>query len=77
MPGILALDVHQKDTSKIVTGGSDKNATVFNKDTEQVGCSPLLSLPYPVILLLLPYEFVFSGNSVGNLSVLSGLSRWY
>ena len=37
VPGILALDVHQKDTSKIVTGGSDKNATVFNKDTEQVG----------------------------------------
>ncbi|KAK3871605.1 hypothetical protein Pmani_013810 [Petrolisthes manimaculis] len=36
VPGILALDVHQKDTSKIVTGGSDKNATVFNKDTEQV-----------------------------------------
>ncbi|XP_076041531.1 pre-mRNA processing factor 19 isoform X2 [Oratosquilla oratoria] len=36
VPGILALDVHQKDTSKIVTGGNDKNATVFNKDTEQV-----------------------------------------
>ncbi|XP_068222324.1 pre-mRNA-processing factor 19 [Palaemon carinicauda] len=36
VPGILALDVHQKDTSKIVTGGADKNATVFNKDTEQV-----------------------------------------
>ncbi|CAL4071274.1 unnamed protein product, partial [Meganyctiphanes norvegica] len=36
VPGILAVDVHQKDTSKIVTGGADKNATVFNKDTEQV-----------------------------------------
>ncbi|RXG69892.1 Pre-mRNA-processing factor 19 [Armadillidium vulgare] len=36
VPGILALDVHQKDTSKMVTGGADKNATVFNKDTEQV-----------------------------------------
>ncbi|KAF2362098.1 WD40 repeat [Trinorchestia longiramus] len=36
VPGILSLDVHQKDTSKVVTGGADKNATVFNKDTEQV-----------------------------------------
>uniref|UniRef100_A0A2P2HYS9 Pre-mRNA-processing factor 19 n=1 Tax=Hirondellea gigas TaxID=1518452 RepID=A0A2P2HYS9_9CRUS len=36
VPGILALDVHQKDTSKVVTGGADKNATVFNRDTEQV-----------------------------------------
>lgn len=36
MPGILALDIHGADTSKILTGGADKNATVFNKDTEQV-----------------------------------------
>ena len=36
MPGILTLDVCQKDTAKIVTGGNDKNAVVFNKDTEQV-----------------------------------------
>lgn len=36
VPGILALDVHSSDTSKILTGGNDKNATVFNKDTEQV-----------------------------------------
>lgn len=36
MPGILALDIHNADTSKILTGGADKNATVFNKDTEQV-----------------------------------------
>lgn len=36
MPGILALDIHGSDTSKILTGGNDKNATVFNKDTEQV-----------------------------------------
>ncbi|XP_043470589.1 pre-mRNA-processing factor 19 [Leptopilina heterotoma] len=35
-PGILALDIHSADTSKILTGGVDKNATVFNKDTEQV-----------------------------------------
>ncbi len=34
--GILALDVYAKDTAKIVTGGADKNATVFNKDLEQV-----------------------------------------
>ncbi|KAI0208882.1 Pre-mRNA-processing factor 19 [Lamellibrachia satsuma] len=36
MPGILALDICLRDTSKIITGGSDKNAVVFNKDTEQV-----------------------------------------
>lgn len=36
VPGILALDIHCGDTSKILTGGADKSATVFNKDTEQV-----------------------------------------
>ncbi|KAF2897784.1 hypothetical protein ILUMI_08371 [Ignelater luminosus] len=36
VPGILALDIHASDTSKILTGGNDRNATVFNKDTEQV-----------------------------------------
>ena len=36
MPGILALDISVADTDKIVTGGADKNATVFNKSTEQV-----------------------------------------
>ncbi|KAF7273135.1 pre-mRNA processing factor 19 [Rhynchophorus ferrugineus] len=36
IPGILALDVHSTDSSKVLTGGNDKNATVFNKDTEQV-----------------------------------------
>ena len=36
MPGILALDICLRDTSRIVTGGNDKNAVVFNKDTEQV-----------------------------------------
>lgn len=36
MPGILALDVCLRDTSRIITGGTDKNAVVFNKDTEQV-----------------------------------------
>ena len=34
--GILALDVFARDTAKILTGGADKNATVFNKDLEQV-----------------------------------------
>lgn len=28
--------MHSSDTSKVLTGGNDKNATVFNKDTEQV-----------------------------------------
>ncbi|XP_065367758.1 pre-mRNA-processing factor 19 [Calliphora vicina] len=36
IPGILALDINSADHSKILTGGNDKNATVFNKDTEQV-----------------------------------------
>lgn len=34
LPGILALDVSPGD--RILTGGSDRNAAVFNKDTEQV-----------------------------------------
>ena len=37
-PGILALDINVNNTSKILTGGSDKTATVFNKDDEQVTC---------------------------------------
>lgn len=36
IPGILALDIHAADNSRILTGGADKNATVFNKDTEQI-----------------------------------------
>lgn len=35
VPGILALDIAY-DSNKIITGGNDKNATIFNKDTEQV-----------------------------------------
>merc|ERR1711892_1234083 len=36
VPGILAVDISPADTAKILTGGADKNATVFNKDLEQV-----------------------------------------
>lgn len=36
VPGILALDINNSDQSKILTGGNDKNVTVFNKDTEQI-----------------------------------------
>ena len=36
MPGILTMDVHAADTSRILTGGNDRCATVFNKETEQV-----------------------------------------
>lgn len=36
VPGLLALDLQAADTSKVLTGGADKNAVVFNKDTEQV-----------------------------------------
>lgn len=35
-PGILALDVCSFNDNKILTGGNDKNATVFNKDTQQI-----------------------------------------
>lgn len=37
-PGILTIDVCPTDSNKIVTGGNDKIATVFNKDTEQIIC---------------------------------------
>jgi len=36
VPGILALDLQENDTSKAITGGADKNAVVFNKENEQV-----------------------------------------
>lgn len=35
-PGILALDLQDKDPTKAITGGVDKNAVVFHKDNEQV-----------------------------------------
>ena len=35
VPGILAVDL-STDNTRILTGGADKTATVFNKDTEQV-----------------------------------------
>ena len=35
VPGILAVDLSM-DNARILTGGADKTATVFNKDTEQV-----------------------------------------
>ena len=37
-PGIVCLDVCPSDSSRIVTGGNDKVATVFNKDSEQIVC---------------------------------------
>ena len=36
VPGLLALDICPSDPSRIVTGGNDKNATVFDKNTEQI-----------------------------------------
>lgn len=36
VPGILAIDINVTDHSRILTGGADKNAIIFNKDTEQV-----------------------------------------
>lgn len=35
-PGILAVDINANNASKILTGGADKTAAVFNKDDEQV-----------------------------------------
>jgi pre-mRNA-processing factor 19 len=35
-PGILSVDINANNTSKILTGGADKTAAVFNKDDEQV-----------------------------------------
>jgi hypothetical protein len=37
VPGILSIDINANNTSKILTGGADKTATVFNKDDQQVG----------------------------------------
>ena len=49
------MDIFAKDTSKILTGGADKNATVFNKDLEQVvavlkGHSKKVNMFTPIIL---------------------------
>lgn len=35
-PGILSLDISPKNSSIILTGGNDRQAVVFNKDSEQV-----------------------------------------
>ncbi|CAD5122476.1 DgyrCDS10901 [Dimorphilus gyrociliatus] len=34
VPGILSLDICPKDTNKIITGGNDKTAVVYNKETD-------------------------------------------
>jgi pre-mRNA-processing factor 19 len=36
VPGILSVDICPTDTNKILTGGNDKCAIIFNKDNEQV-----------------------------------------
>ena len=38
VPGILCLDVCATDSNRIVTGGNDKVATVFDKENEQIVC---------------------------------------
>lgn len=35
-PGIVSLDMCPSDVNKLVTGGNDKNAVVFDKETEQI-----------------------------------------
>jgi hypothetical protein len=65
----LALDIHAGDTSKILTGGADKNATVFNKDTEQIiavlkghtkkvlkKCMKLTATIYNIIALIILFQ---------------------
>lgn len=37
-PGIVCLDICPSDSSRIVTGGNDKVAVVFNRDAEQIVC---------------------------------------
>lgn len=36
MPGILCLDISRSSSSRIVTGGNDKNAVIFNLSSSQV-----------------------------------------
>ena len=36
MAGITTLDIKSNDPNKIVTGGVDKTAVVFNNTTEQI-----------------------------------------
>uniref|UniRef100_A0A8C4SE74 Pre-mRNA-processing factor 19 n=1 Tax=Erpetoichthys calabaricus TaxID=27687 RepID=A0A8C4SE74_ERPCA len=36
IPGILALDLCPSDTSKVLTGGADKNVVVFDKNAEHI-----------------------------------------
>ena len=36
IPGILCVDLCASDTNKVITGGADKTAVVFDKDTEQM-----------------------------------------
>lgn len=38
VPGILCVDICPTDSTRIVTGGNDKNATVFDKDAEHIVC---------------------------------------
>ena len=45
------MEINPNNTSRILTGGADKNATVFNKDDEQV-----IFLSFVVIVELLNLE---------------------
>lgn len=40
MPGILSLDISRASPDRIVTGGNDKNAVVFNLASAQVSSVP-------------------------------------
>jgi hypothetical protein len=51
VPGILSIDINANNTSKILTGGADKTATVFNKDVKvltfvYIGCLEALLVSF-------------------------------
>jgi len=66
VPGILSIDVNPNNTSKILTGGADKCATVFNKDDEQVHRFDFLFVEQP------PLKFQFLPQVV---AILKGHSK--
>ncbi|KAK1150606.1 hypothetical protein AOXY_G33610, partial [Acipenser oxyrinchus oxyrinchus] len=72
IPGILALDLCPSDTSKVLTGGSDKNVVVFDKNAEHIiatlkgHAKRVTSVVYP-----LPGEPALSSPSLLSLSLLS------
>jgi len=71
-PGILALDLFAADTSRVITGGLDKNAVVFYRDTEQVIATLKGHTKKVTNVLYHPYEDLgFSGSADATIRVWS------